>query len=77
MAEYHGPEVWGDRVWGWGPILSLHLKRKWGDVVFDEFMRDYTETLSWEIASPEFMQALAEKHCACDLQNLFDEWVYP
>ena len=48
-----------------------------GDSAFDEFMKDYTGQLSWGIATPQFMQSLAEKHCGCDLQPLFQEWVYP
>jgi hypothetical protein len=44
---------------------------------FDAFLKEYTETLSWDIATPESLQSLAEKHCACDLDALFSEWVYP
>jgi hypothetical protein len=48
-----------------------------GADVFDAFIRDYTETLSWDVATPEFLQSLAEEHCSCDLGALFNEWVYP
>ena len=48
-----------------------------GDETFDEFIRDYTNQLTWKISTPEFLQALAEQHCNCDLDALFDEWVYP
>jgi hypothetical protein len=40
-------------------------------------MRDYTVTYSWGIATPDGLKSLAEKHCACDLTPLFEEWVNP
>ena len=48
-----------------------------GEELFDTFLKDYTEKLSWGIATPEFLQSLAEEHCGCDLNPLFQEWVYP
>jgi hypothetical protein len=47
-----------------------------GTDAFDAFIKDYTEMLSWGIATPEYLQSLAETHCACQLDALFDEWVY-
>jgi hypothetical protein len=47
-----------------------------GIQAFDAFLRDYTRTLSWGIATPELLRSLAEKHCSCDLGKLFEEWVY-
>ena len=76
VAEYHGPE-YGAIVYGRGPLFFVALKDQIGEAVFEAFLKDYTETLSWGVATPEFMQSLAEKHCACDLQQIFDEWVYP
>jgi len=48
-----------------------------GTEAFDAFLKEYTETLSWGIATPEFLQLLAEEHCTCDLDTIFNEWVYP
>jgi aminopeptidase N len=64
-------------VYGRGPLFFVAVKEVMGTEVFDEFLRDYTETFSWDIATPEAMQSLAEKHCACDLDSIFNEWVYP
>ncbi|NTU55493.1 MAG: M1 family metallopeptidase, partial [Anaerolineales bacterium] len=44
---------------------------------FDAFLRDYTESLSWGVATPAYLQSLAEQKCACELDALFEEWVYP
>jgi len=76
VADYQDAE-YGAIVYGRGPLFFVALKDVMGSDVFDEFLRDYTETYSWEIATPEGMQSLAEEHCACDLDSIFNEWVYP
>jgi hypothetical protein len=53
------------------------LRNQIGATAFDEFIKDYATSLTWGIATPEIMQMLAEKHCACKLDALFKEWVYP
>lgn len=76
VASYSGKE-YGAIVYGRGPLFLVALKEQIGDAVFDEFLKDYVSQLAWGIATPEFMQTLAEKHCSCDLDALFNEWVYP
>jgi len=76
VADYSGAE-YGAIVYGRGPLFFVALRDEIGAAVFDEFIKDYTETLSWGIATPAFIQSLAEKHCACELDAIFDEWVYP
>ena len=76
VAEYSGQE-YGAIVYGRGPLFFVALREKMGTETFDAFIKEYTETLSWGIATPEFLQSLAEARCACDLDELFDEWVYP
>jgi aminopeptidase N len=76
VAEYTGQE-YGAIVYGRGPLFFVALRDRMGMEPFDAFLKEYTETLSWGIATPESLQSLAEKHCACDLDDLFQEWVYP
>jgi Peptidase family M1 domain len=76
VAKYSG-QVYGAIVYGRGPLFFVALRDEMGTEAFDAFMKDYTVTLSWKISTPETLQSLAEKHCACDLQKIFDEWVYP
>ena len=57
-------------------LFFVALRDAMGVDVFDRFLMDYTETFSWDIATPEALQALAEKHCACELDAMFNEWVY-
>ena len=64
-------------VYGRGPLFFVALKEKMGDAAFDAFMKEYTQTLSWKISTAETLQALAEKNCGCDLDEIFNEWVYP
>jgi hypothetical protein len=76
VAEY-SPEEYGAIVYGRGPLFFVALRERMGTQVFDAFLRDYTETRSWGTSTPEFLQSLAEEHCACELDDLFNEWVYP
>ena len=64
-------------VYGRGPLFFVALRQEMGDQAFDAFLKDYTERLSWKIATPEILQSLAEEHCSCDLELLFNAWVYP
>ena len=76
VAEYSGQE-YSAIVYGRGPLFFVALRERMGTETFDGFLRDYTESLAWGIATPELLQSLAEKHCACDLDEIFHDWVYP
>jgi aminopeptidase N len=76
VADYSGQE-YGAIVYGRGPLFFVALRERIGTEAFDAFIKEYAETLSWDIATPEYLQSLAEKHCSCELDDLFDEWVYP
>lgn len=64
-------------VYGRGPLFFVALRDKMGAETFDQFLMDYTKTFSWQIATPEILQSLAEEHCKCDLDSIFNEWVFP
>lgn len=76
VSAYGGIE-YGAIVYGRGPLFFIALRDEMGRESFDEFIREYTESLSWDIATPEYLQLLAERHCTCDLDEIFNEWVYP
>jgi aminopeptidase N len=76
VASYTGGE-YGAIVYGRGPLFFEALKEQIGTGAFNAFLKEYTALFSWRIAEPRSLQALVEKHCGCDLQALFDEWVYP
>jgi aminopeptidase N len=75
VAEYSGQQ-YGAIVYGRGPLFFVALRERMGTETFDAFLKEYTDTLSWGIATPEFLQSLAEEHCVCELDDLFREWVY-
>jgi hypothetical protein len=76
VADYSEKE-YSAIIYGRGPLFFEALKDEMGSEDFDAFLRDYTETYSWGIATPEGLKSLAETHCGCDLTALFDEWVFP
>ncbi|HKJ39708.1 MAG TPA: M1 family metallopeptidase [Anaerolineales bacterium] len=75
VAGYQGGE-YGAIVYGRGPLFFVALRDEMGTDTFDAFIKQYTETLAWGIATPGYLQSLAESHCACQLDNIFEEWVY-
>jgi aminopeptidase N len=75
VAAYSDLE-YGAIVYGRGPLFFEALREEMGSEVFDPFIREYVEIYAWGIATPEALQRLAETHCACQLDGLFEEWVY-
>ncbi|MBN1179386.1 MAG: M1 family metallopeptidase [Anaerolineae bacterium] len=63
-------------VYGRGPLFVLALAEEMGQETFDAFLRDYYQSNLWGIGTGEGFRALAEQHCACDLSEVFAEWVY-
>jgi aminopeptidase N len=76
VADYQDG-TYGGIVYGRGALFFIALREKMGPDKFDAFLKEYTETLSWGIATPQYLQSMAEKHCGCELDELFEEWVYP
>jgi hypothetical protein len=76
VASYQGGE-YGGIVYGRGPLFFVALREEMGTEAFDAFLKEYAVSLSWDIATPEILQLFAERHCACRLDALFEEWVYP
>jgi hypothetical protein len=75
VAEYSGLE-YSAIVYGRGALFFEAMRKEMGTQTFDAFLKDYTETYTWDIATPKGMQETAEKHCGCDLTPLFKEWIY-
>ncbi len=75
-GDYQGKE-YGAIVYGRGPLFIEALAQKMGQAAFDAFLREYYQAHQWGIATAASFQQLAQEHCGCDLQPLFDEWVNP
>lgn len=76
VASYQGAE-YGAIVYGRGALFFEALREEMGTEAFDAFLKEYSESLSWGISTPEVLQTLAEQQCACELDTLFAEWVHP
>ena len=75
VAEYDEAE-YGAIVYGRGPLFFDALHDRMGEAGFNSFLRKYTAAFSWEEATPQDLQQIAEAECGCDLDDLFDAWVY-
>ena len=64
-------------IYGRGAFFFEALEDEMGEEAFDAFLADYTQSQAWDIASTESLREIAEKHCDCDLEDLFAAWVYP
>ncbi|MBK8988879.1 MAG: M1 family metallopeptidase [Chloroflexi bacterium] len=76
VSDYEGA-AYSAIVYGRGPLFILALAQEMGEPAFDNFMRDYVAQFAWEIATTKTFMALAERHCQCDLTDLFATWVNP
>lgn len=76
VSAYEGSEYSGI-VYGRGPIFVRELADTMGEAVFDAFLRDYYQTYRWGNANTADFLTLAEKHCSCQLDDLFTAQVYP
>jgi hypothetical protein len=74
-AAYAGKE-YSAIVYGRGPYFIEALAEKMGQETFNAFMRDYYESHKWGIGTGDSFRQLAERHCNCDLTELFEAWVY-
>ena len=76
VKEYSNAEYSGI-VYGRGGLFFEALRDEMGSEIFDTFMKDYTQSNAWDIATPEKLKAKAEEHCGCNLTKLFKKWIYP
>ncbi len=75
-SEDYDGTTYGAIVYGRGPLFLDALAERLGVEVFDDFLRDYYTQNKWGIGTGESFRQLAEENCQCDLQGLFEEWVY-
>jgi len=76
VSAYQDSE-YGAIIYGRGAFFFEALAEGMGEENFDAFLTDYTQSHQWEIATQDSMREFAERHCDCDLEDLFVEWVYP
>ncbi len=75
VAEYD-EAAYSAIVYGRGPLFFEALQQQLSEPGFSALLREYTAIFSWQEAKPADLQRMAEAECGCDLDDLFDEWVY-
>lgn len=69
-------EDYGPIVYAKGALFFHALRKAVGDEAFFDFLRRYYAQNRYGFATSAAFQAVAETTCGCDLQALFDVWVY-
>lgn len=75
VSSYGGSE-YSAIVYGRGAFFFNELREMMGNETFDAFILDYTTSHTWGISSAESLKSLAEKHCQCNLDGFYEDWVY-
>ncbi len=75
MRAYTETE-YGAIIYGRAPLFVQSLRDRMGDEVFSKFLKSLFDQYKWGILTTEEFRAVAEKECACDLQQDFTDWVY-
>jgi aminopeptidase N len=75
VAEYT-PMEYGAIVYGRGPIFLAMLEDEIGEAAFDTFLETLFSEYRFGIATTESVKEVAEAACSCDLDSLWEEWVY-
>jgi hypothetical protein len=67
---------YGAIIYGRAPLFVQSLRDRMSDEVFSKFLKSLFDQYKWGILTTEEFRAVAEKECACDLQQDFTDWVY-
>jgi hypothetical protein len=59
-----------------GALFFEALRRRLGPQAFEDFLHTYFQEYRYGFATPEGFQAAAESACGCDLDAMFNLWVY-
>ena len=76
VEDYDSQLDYGLFVYRKGALFFDALRAELGDDLFFEFLRSYLDQFRYDIATAAEFQAAAEEICGCDLDSLFDLWVF-
>jgi aminopeptidase N len=76
VGEYEDEYEYAVIVYLKGALFFEALRRELGPDVFGDFLQAYFQDYRYGFAEPEDFQATAEAACGCELDSLFDLWVY-
>jgi hypothetical protein len=76
VGEYAGEGEYALFVYVKGALFFDALRRELGETQFGEFLQYYFQENRYGFADGEGFQFLAEDTCSCELDDLFDLWVW-
>lgn len=76
VDDYSGQRDYAIFVYRKGALFFDALRGELGDDVFFEFLQTYLDRYRYQIASADDFQSTVEEVCDCDLDALFDLWVF-
>lgn len=76
VGEYQDVDEYGVLVYMKGALFFDTLRQRMGENLFETFLKAYDETYRFGFANAEGFQSVAEGICDCELDMLFDLWVY-
>jgi hypothetical protein len=76
VGEYPDPDQYAAFVYGKGALFVDALRGEIGEDAFGQFLRSYFDQERYGFATALEFQTAAEAACACDLDRLFDLWVW-
>ncbi|MGD2252953.1 MAG: M1 family aminopeptidase, partial [Anaerolineales bacterium] len=76
LASYPSEYDYGVYVYLKGALFFDALRMRLGDQDFFDFLKAYFTQTRYGFASAELFEQVAEEVCECNLDELFDLWVY-
>lgn len=73
---YPNPSDYALFVYIKGALFFDALRAEIGEQAFERLLQAYGQAFRYRIATAAQFQALAEESCACELDPLFERWVY-
>lgn len=75
VNEYNSKE-YGAIVYGKGPLLFFTLKYKFGDELFEKFLKDYVKEFRWKRVTTKQLQSYMYNYFGEEGDQLFRKWIY-
>jgi hypothetical protein len=76
VGEYGSENEYAVIVYFKGALFFETLRQRLGERDFEAFLKAYYDAYSFGFADAAGFQAVAETTCSCELDDLFDLWVY-
>jgi aminopeptidase N len=76
VEDYETSADYGLFVYRKGALFFDALRGELGDDLFFEFLKTFLDRYRYEIATADDFQSTVEEVCGCDLDELFDLWVF-